>query len=343
MRNQERFSLWFLTLLMLPIAPAFGNSGATPTAAGTPQLEIKQYRFSRHGADHDRLVLEFENKDSSHASPTLHTEKGSGKNWNVTVSNSVLLGAIPESLINDSFANKSRFLGSISVEMADQGFALQASLKGHGERIQTTWLSHPARLVIDAYGGTGTHGEHRETSSVSTKAKPFTIERSTKFLDLSHLMCFPATAKVGLTVIFHPTSSRYEEMQNVRINTDGLTPLEGTPGPDAIVCYPKKAQILASLSFEEKERLTEFKNTEDSHAESAHSASESHTNEHAPTAPAMPPISMPAASNKVSEADEDELDPGPVGHGHNHDARVPASAAGLMNPKSAAKAPEPHH
>ncbi len=289
MRSTKRFV--FLTAALLSLTPV-AQANAPETAGGEeggPRLEIRQYRFSRHNGGFDRLVLEFERKDANTSvQPKVTTHKsGTPREWSVQVENALLLGAIPESLINDSYVKKSRYLGAISVNMEapGTGFSVRTGMKGAGTRVQAMWLEHPSRLVIDAYGGPSV--AHRETSSVKSH-RP----------GLADLVCFPAVAKVGLTVVFQAQKQAEEELQNIRVNTDGVNPTDGAPSADAIVCYPKTSQVVAALSFETKPKDSLI------HHELSPTTHASPIPEPAFTAPA--PTAAAPVGNDL------DLDPGPL-------------------------------
>jgi hypothetical protein len=246
LRKTHQF-LWVACLAAL-YAPVFAE--AEPA---TGQLEINQYRFSRHAGSYDRLVLEFNRKDATSNQPQVRVEQTGGA-WNISVDNASLLGAIPESLINDSFKKKSRYLSEVTVNAdSARSFVVAAKLKpGSGNHIEAFWLNAPARLVIDSYGEQKHAVEKREAASVHVEPKPepkVEIERQAKFPGFAHLSCFPATSRVGLTVVFQPDATEGDQMQNYRINTDGIGG-STQPAADAIHCYPKKSQIKAELSYE---------------------------------------------------------------------------------------------
>jgi hypothetical protein len=249
---RSKHFLFGSALLILSFASSAGysNPGASEHGGGgAVQLEVRQYRFSKHSGGYDRLVLEFERKDSgNHKAPQVTTHAAESGEWNIELGNTVLLGAIPESLINESYASKSRFLGpmSLNLDSSHSGFSIRVATKAGTSRVQASWLANPARLVIDAYGQKAVHA-HRQALSVH--------HESPKHPGLDSLMCFPATSKVALTVIFQGSHQQSEELQNIRVNTDGTTLAPSSvPPSDAIVCYPRKSQILASLSFEDKPR-----------------------------------------------------------------------------------------
>lgn len=248
MRLRKTHVFLWVACLMALCAPVQAESDAA-----TAQLEINQHRFSRHAGGYDRLVLEFTRKDSNPVAPQIHADQNATGGWNISVENATLLGAIPESMINDSFKNKSRFLGEVSVNAdSPRGFTVTANLKsGRGKHIESFWLDAPARLVIDSYGSVGHVAEKRESASVAVAPgqKPV-IEREAKFPGFAHLICFPATSRVGLTVVFQPEATEGDQMQNYRINTDGIGG-STQPSADAINCYPKKSQIKAALSYED--------------------------------------------------------------------------------------------
>jgi hypothetical protein len=256
MRLRNTFVLQMLACLAVVCAPVFATGEAADDAS-MPQLEIKQYRFSRHATGFDRLVLEFTRKDSNTSKPAVHAERGATGEWTISVDNTVLLGGIPEVLINDSFKKKSRFLGDVSVNMdSARGFSIHANLKkNRGNHVESFWLDAPSRLVIDSYGSAPAAQaapvahEKRETASVATDTK-LEIERKAQIKGFGHLVCFPATARVGLTVVFQPNGAEADQLQNFRINTDGIGGTNSPP-PDAINCYPKTSQIKAELSYED--------------------------------------------------------------------------------------------
>src|SRR3954451_16725037 len=101
-----------LTLLAAPWAHAENAQDATP------RLEIREYRFQPHrNLGYERLVLEFTRKDSNSRVQPKVRMKGS----EIVVDRAILMGAIPESLINDSYSGKSKYLGPLSVNTDNPG------------------------------------------------------------------------------------------------------------------------------------------------------------------------------------------------------------------------------
>lgn len=234
------FMVGALLFLVFP-ANAFGEGPLGASAdVTTPALEIKEYRFQRHPRHgYDRLVLEFYRRDSnSSAEPTVQVSRESATTSTITIQNAVLVGAIPESLINDSFVGKSKYLGPISVNMETTGdsFSLRGELKTSSATLKAFWLANPSRLVIDGISKNRDIAISREGRHSSPK---------------NDYICFPANAAVGLSVVFQPRDHYREEIQNVRVNLEGnaVTP-QATLPEDAILCYPKRAEVNAKLNFE---------------------------------------------------------------------------------------------
>jgi len=310
-----------LAMALICSAAVAQEGGAEDTSA---KLEIRQYRFSHHAnGKYDRLVLEFDRRDENTTAPKISTTAEKGETL-ITVDGAVLTGAIPESLINDIYAKRSHFLGPIAVGMdaPSTGFSLRAAHKGNAKAVTAQWLTNPSRLVIDAKGGGAVHvaSAHVAPAHVEHPApaarETLSIGRSAKYPALNDLSCFPATAKVGLTVIFRPQVAQAEELQNIRINTDGTNPVDAAPPSDAIVCYPKASQIQAALSFENHTGY--FVTTGQPETVSTPPAPVAPV---APAAPALTKMALPPLTKAATasapkpvelEGHEDDLDPGPL-------------------------------
>lgn len=311
MQSIKKIGFSLAVLISGPVAVA--QDAAVVETVNNPKLEIRQYRFSHHAkGDYDRLVLEFERRDDNTALPTATVEAGEGEST-ITLGGIDLTGAIPESQINEAFVKKSHYLGAISVGMDAPagGLSLRAAHKPGANAVSAEWLSNPTRLVIDARGG-ATQVAHA-TAKPAPERETLSIERSAKYPGLSEVLCFPATAKVGLTVIFKPQTAQAEELQNIRVNTDGVNPVEGTPGSDAIVCYPKRTQIQAALSFENHSGYFMTVKPEVSAAPPPLPANPIP----APPFAGLPktaaaPTPAPAPATTAVEGHEDDLDPGPL-------------------------------
>lgn len=222
----------------------------TPAFAGNPaHLEIQKYRFRRHtNGRFERLVLEFQRKRGIGEAPAV-TLVHSGSRVRIKVEGAMIMGGIPESAINESYTNSSRYLGDISLETEGpaNGFTVEAKLKKDGTRVEAFWLSKPDRLVLDAYP----QGVDSPTNQL--KKRRIASHRRPKKKGGGKYYCFPANSHVGLSVLFQPKFRAGDS--RVRID------LEASPNgfdstSDAIVCYPSSAQVEPSIAFHDGRYLT---------------------------------------------------------------------------------------
>lgn len=222
-----------LCLLVLTNATTFAAD------TGDGKYELKRFRFQGHGK-YERLVLEFARKEKG-KHPTLSVTT-TGEEGQLEVRNVTLVGAIPESAINDGFSGKSHYLGNISIntDASVHGFMLKAALKPEGGRIEGLWLQDPPRLVVDAYAKGAPAAKRSQVASLDKAKGPN-----------GGYFCFPANAQVGLSVIFQPKARRQTSDQ-VRIDLEANPPGQAPDGSaDAIVCYPSGSQVVPSIAFHE--------------------------------------------------------------------------------------------
>lgn len=326
------------------------ESTAKPTAQGivdpsggtAPRLEIRKYRFFHDvKLQRERLVLEFDRRDFYHESkPRVSFEALSSQEILVKVENAVLMGAIPESLINDSYAHQSKFMGPITMDdrsLTSGGLAMKVKLKDFDLGYTAEWLSSPARLVVDVFPKTGPSAKAIASGGRSRQPKSIDIERKAKVPGMGDFVCFPAKAKVNLAVVFHPSQKQVEEIQKFRVNIDGTSlGLNNAVDKESIVCYPKEAQVKAALSFQ----ITDAGGDHGGAHAGGHSApaaaplfnfSNSLPNTSAPTAAVSP--TAPSGTAPVTGGSDADLDPGPVGGGHNAgNAGGSATPASLLPP-----------
>jgi hypothetical protein len=317
-KNGYGLTVFALVASLLTAATALPNSHSTENSG--VQLEIRQYRFSRYNSTTDRLVLEFERKDHSADAPQAKVESGHGGEWTIDTGNVVLLGAIPESLITDSYKKTSRFLGDISVNMESptEGFSIKVATKKNSH-VSAQWLQNPTRLVIDTQASREKHAPPRQAASFELKAphRP----------GIDDLACFPANSKVSLTVTFQPNANRQEEIQNIRVNTAGTTLApEEEPPPDAIVCYPRLKQVAATLSFED-------------HIRNHFLSQESQTSKIFTPAENAPPVTK----TTKTFGNEADLDPGAIPHTAEKSAHSAPPALPLPPAAHSAPAKEESH
>jgi hypothetical protein len=312
-------SLYASDAELKPAAEGIVDSGAV----NAPRLEIRKYRFFHDvKLQRERLVLEFDRRDFYHESkPRVSFEALSSQEILIKVDNAMLMGAVPESLINDSYAHQSRYMGPISMDdrTMNSGIAMKVRLKDFDLGYKAEWLSSPSRLVVDVFTKTGPSAKSLAAGSHNRAPKSWDIRRKNQVPGVNDFLCFPGKARVALSVVFQPSSQREEELQKFRVNTDASAlGLNSPVDRESIVCYPRTAQVKAQLSFQ----------VSDSEPAASPTTSLFNFSKLSPpvaTAPSVNSANAPAAQGMGTGTDAD-LDPGPVGG--NSDGMAPTSAPG---------------
>lgn len=351
-----------ITLVALLPMTVLGNSAAPaeakPAAEGVvdasasaaPRLEIRKYRFFHDTRlQRERLVLEFERRDFYHESkPRVTFEALSSQEIIVRLENAVLMGAIPESLINDSYVHQSKFMGPISMDdrSMSSGLAMKMNLKDFDLGYKAEWLSSPARLVIDVFPKTGPAAKNLALGEGRSRhPKSLRVERKNTLSSFGDFLCFPAKSKVGLAVVFQAGNQAAEDLQKFRVNIDGSNiGLETQMDQESIVCYPKTAQVKASLSFQGSTSSTPAPVQSGTVGGGAPLL-----NIFPPTSPSAPataapaqahaaPVAAPTAAAPVTGGSDADLDPGHIstgngaGNGHEERGTASSSPASLLPP-----------
>jgi len=307
------------------------------SASAAPRLEIRKYRFFHDShLQRERLVLEFERRDFYHESkPRVSIEALSSQEIIVKLENAVLMGAIPESLINDSYAHQSKFMGPISMDDRNLsgGLAMKMKLKDFDLGYKAEWLSSPARLVVDVFPKTGAAGKNLALGEGRSRhPKSLKVERKNTVSGFGDFMCFPAKAKVGLAVVFQAGTQASEDLQKFRVNIDGSNiGLETHMDQESIVCYPKTAQVKASLSFQATQGATSAPIQSGTVGGGAPLL-----NLFPPTSPSAPehtaPLAAPTAAAPVTGGSDADLDPGRISNGNEERGTASSSPASLLPP-----------
>lgn len=236
-------------------------------AYGEP-LELEEHRFSRHiAAKYDRLVLQFKGT----AGPLGVKENSASRlQRNLVVSNAKLAGAIPESAINSSYMDKSRYLGKIAINpfFPPSGFSVSVDLKVPQTRVAAFWLQNPPRLVIDAFPADSARvaglknlpkdtAKPQRTAASARKNKEagwaMRDPASEKELFARQLLekytCFPSASRVGMGVNFHMRDTDRRQEQ-IPVNLGGGPTAADIGSPlDNIVCYPRDAEVIPRFTF----------------------------------------------------------------------------------------------
>ncbi|MEZ4749943.1 MAG: hypothetical protein R3B54_04760 [Bdellovibrionota bacterium] len=222
----------------------------TPCAfgAGETPITLKHFRFGKHkNQDFERLVIQFGgNKPDPRVQISTSPNQ---KEATVALENVHLVGAIPESAINDSYVAKSRYLGPISINTDDPNRAtsLRVFLKENTLRFDAFWLQNPARLVVDAFPPTSPRSSK---GRFILTAKPKVKDRapaSTTFVN-KDVVCFPINAQLSPTVSFK---------EQAATAPSGFVK-DSRNGP--IACYPVDAQVKATIFFAPASRLPQSTN-----------------------------------------------------------------------------------
>lgn len=218
--------------------------GCVSAIAGS-QLEIKKFRFNQHQSPHfDRLVFEFGAK-GLHGAPGLRVLP-KGKETLVSIDKVSIVGAIPETNINDSYGKNAKYLGPVSFNTdSHDGFSIRVFTKQENTKVEAFWLESPSRLIIDAFPASsdraqGPHVLHAKRN-VATGGKK---ARHGHGGNKEGVYCFNSAAQVKAAL----TYENGDHFKGIPMTVDGA-PGQTSPVVDNIVCYPKSAQVMPKVSF----------------------------------------------------------------------------------------------
>ncbi|NBX75884.1 MAG: hypothetical protein EBQ92_04975 [Proteobacteria bacterium] len=211
------------------------------------ELMMKKFRFRKHSsANFERLVLEFSGPAVSEEVEMKTNKVGSEKDVSLVVKNAQLVGAVPESTINESLEGSRKWIGplSINTDMPKNGFSLRTLLKNSEAQVDAFWLSQPTRLVVDVFpsGSPRAHSRnpmeaHREVASTAEKAKatPKTSEP---------IFCFPSNAKMSASVAYFPWKGSSAIPLEVKDPSAAQNEMK-----EGIVCYPAQSRVHPRVNF----------------------------------------------------------------------------------------------
>lgn len=216
-------------------------------------FEIKSYRFHSHiRENYDRLVLEMA-KINGTETPLVKVTNESASEALIEIQNAKLVGAIPESSINNSFMATSRYLGPITFnnDSPANSFSIKLWLKKTDSDVDAFWQDAAGKLVVDVYPknslrakGLNQLHDNRNTASVSAPKIKCNNEELPKYL------CFPASARVGLKVKFDVSPYLKTKIQAIPVQLGTIATSSSFSSQDAIVCYPSIARVTPSFTFE---------------------------------------------------------------------------------------------
>lgn len=293
-------------------------------SAENAQLEIKKFRFNQHNElVFERLVLEFASKGGGHHTPSIRlAPSASGKETLISVDRVTLVGAIPESTINDSYSKKSRFFGpvSISTDNPTAGFTIRTFVKTSQAVVDSFWLEKPHRLIVDVYpksspraAGPGILNNFHPQRSVASAVTHGKTGHKTLPKSVDNVLCFMANAQIVADLGFESA----QHARGLSMTVDDSTMNYGATDKQ-VVCYPKKALMQPKVTFSPKYSIPK-------------ATLELDQSMHAPTpvAPPAAPSNWETGKDKVSKEEQTNRD-ADVALGLPNDAEL--EGRGLSSP-----------
>lgn len=246
--------LYISVLCLIGDGLYFAPRAFAQDAKTMPRVEIKKFRFRRHNKKNfERLVIEFSSKDQGGAPQITTLPSSNGKEASIQIERVALVGAIPESLINDSYVAKSKFLGPVSINTDGpvKGFVIRTFLK-EPVGVDAFWLEHPGRLVLDVFPANSARVEGRVPESEFREIAHIRPPAETKVAkeDPSGIVCYPLNAAVSATVSFHSKMTSGPGGQ-----VDALPfalASGGSPGAEPVICFLSSSQVVAQVAFKPK-------------------------------------------------------------------------------------------
>lgn len=315
------------------------------------ELTIKKFRFRHHNdSKFERIVVEFSGP-AVNVPVEVKTNKATSRERDLSLNmpEVQLVGAIPESAINESIQNKRKWSGplSFSVDTPKNGFSIRTLLKGNEKELDAFWLSEPTRLVIDVYPKTSPRAGNREVlkpsrgmaSMKDTNAKSSHKSKASALSD--SIFCFPANSQLDAAIAFEPYKG------NSAVKVDVAKPGEplSNKQKEGIVCYPAHTRVHPQVSFDPSTQKAPSEMATPEPVAQAPVPAPSQSLLGSKLLPVLPPVG-PAKSETQEKASAPLAGGAPAAAPSllpsTSDARVPASAAARsqqFNPKVDNNAP----
>lgn len=219
------------------------------------KVEIKSFRFRKYPSQNfERLILEFNSQNFMETPVIRVTPSPSGNESLVAVDAVQMVGAIPESQINDSYTAKSKFLGPVSINTdgPEVGFNIRTFLKAP-VMLDAFWAKNPNRLVLDAFPASSARSKSRFGEKNSERAERKMHRRlaslGTGASTESDIVCYPLSAAVAASVIFKPNVPALDRSQK--------TPTASRKeNKDPVICFLASKAVVPSVAFLSKEGAT---------------------------------------------------------------------------------------
>jgi len=213
------------------------------------ELMMKKFRFRKHSsANFERLVLEFSGPAVQEEVELKTNKVGTEQDVSMVVRNAQLIGAVPESTINESLQGSRKWMGplSINTDMPKNGFSLRTLLKNSEAQVDAFWLSQPTRLVVDVFPKSSPRAHsrnpveaHREVASTKHNSKAPAEGKTAE-----PIFCFPSTAKMSASVAYFPWKGSSSIPLEVKDPAAAQNEMK-----EGIVCYPAQSRVQPRVNF----------------------------------------------------------------------------------------------
>lgn len=224
------------------------------SALAQTELTMKKFRFRKHSAaDFERLVLEFSGPSVEQEVEVKETMAGSERDVSLNVKNAQLVGAIPESALNESLRDNRKWMGPLSfnTDVPKNGFSLRTLLKNSEAQVDAFWLANPTRLVVDVYPKKSPRANSRNlldsTRKVASHGKSHKVEnkkQKSEGKQAEPIFCFPANAKMSAAVAYSPWKGSNSVPMDVKDPATAQNEMK-----EGIVCYPSQSRVHPQVSF----------------------------------------------------------------------------------------------
>ncbi|NDD04814.1 MAG: hypothetical protein EB078_07900 [Proteobacteria bacterium] len=232
------------------------------------ELSVTKFRFQKYVEEgFERLVIEFSGSTvSKEVVVKPNASSLSGRDLSLVVTGATLVGAIPESSINESYLEKQSMMGPLAfdTESPKNGFSIRTLIKNKQHEIDAFWLANPTRLTIDVFKKDSARAasrsvlENRVASKTGSQSEGASAERALASASMnssaaksksvpkqpSDIFCFPAKSKISAKVGFQA----WNGSDAIRLKVPAQPNLHSESNDD-IVCFPAQARMTPQLDF----------------------------------------------------------------------------------------------
>lgn len=220
-------------------------------AAQPSQVQIKKFRFHHHNAlNFERLVIEFANRGNGGNAHVRLAPSGNGKETMIGIDRVNLVGAIPESAINDAYTKESHFFGPVSInnDNPNAGFTIRTFVKNPHTMVDAFWLESPSRLIVDVYPKNSPRAQGPEVLAAFSHSRGLASHGGHGVKTAGrkgNVVCFFSGAQVVANLGFEKANHSRGLAMVVDDSNANLT-------DGGVVCYPMSAQAQPKVTFNMK-------------------------------------------------------------------------------------------